>query len=219
MAGGWHTSCHPISKMHIVGEGPGETPSALRCLSYLINNFLTDIKPLAKTSRGALSTLLLLSMSEVFSVPFYALIKLCYAKALERSSLVPGPEVKSSLELTNPTLFTVSYQALPNPRTEPESPCGSCIAGRFFSTAPSGKSQDSCMLPTHDFKEDKEQIWKCLWWKWTWKQWVGWRSKAEVGGQLKRQQLIGTRMVVARVTVWGAGPQETAEAEASEREG
>ena len=41
MAGGWHTSCHPISKMHIVGEGPGETPSALRCLSYLITNFLT----------------------------------------------------------------------------------------------------------------------------------------------------------------------------------
>ena len=37
-AGGWHTSCHPISKMQIVGEGPGETPSALRCLSYLINN-------------------------------------------------------------------------------------------------------------------------------------------------------------------------------------
>ena len=27
--------------MHIVGEGPGETPSALRCLSYLINNFLS----------------------------------------------------------------------------------------------------------------------------------------------------------------------------------
>ena len=52
MAGGWHTSCHPISKMHIVGEGPGETPSALRCLSYLIHSFLTDIKQLAKTSKG-----------------------------------------------------------------------------------------------------------------------------------------------------------------------
>ena len=35
-------------KMHIVGGGPGETPSALRCLSYLINSFLTDIKHLAK---------------------------------------------------------------------------------------------------------------------------------------------------------------------------
>jgi len=43
MAGG-----HPISKMHIVEEGPGETPSALKYLSYLINSFLTDIKQLAK---------------------------------------------------------------------------------------------------------------------------------------------------------------------------
>ena len=39
MAGEWHTSCHPISKMHIVGEGLGETPSVLRCLCYLINSF------------------------------------------------------------------------------------------------------------------------------------------------------------------------------------
>ena len=38
--------------MHIVGEGPGETPSALRCLSYLIKSFLTDIKQLAKASSG-----------------------------------------------------------------------------------------------------------------------------------------------------------------------
>ena len=35
---GWHTS----------GEGPGETPSALRSLSYLISSLLTDIKCLAK---------------------------------------------------------------------------------------------------------------------------------------------------------------------------
>ena len=54
MAGGWHTSYHPISKMHIVGEGPGETLSALRCLSYLINSFLTDIKQLAKTNKGGI---------------------------------------------------------------------------------------------------------------------------------------------------------------------
>ena len=38
--------------MHIVGEGPGETPSALRGLSHLINGFLTDIKQLANTSKG-----------------------------------------------------------------------------------------------------------------------------------------------------------------------
>ena len=48
MAGRCHTSCHPISELHTVGEGPGETPSALRCLSYLTNSFLTDIKHLAK---------------------------------------------------------------------------------------------------------------------------------------------------------------------------
>ena len=42
MAEEWHTPFHPISKMHIVGQRPGETASALRCLSYLINSFLTD---------------------------------------------------------------------------------------------------------------------------------------------------------------------------------
>ena len=52
MVGRWHTLCHSISKMHTVGEGPGETPSALRCLSYLIRSFLTDIKQLAITSKG-----------------------------------------------------------------------------------------------------------------------------------------------------------------------
>ena len=39
------------------------------------------------------------------------LVKLCYTKALEWSSLVPGPEAKSSSsEITNPALFTISYQ-------------------------------------------------------------------------------------------------------------
>ena len=97
--------------MHIVEEGPGETPSALRCLSYLITNFLTNIKQLAKTSRGALSILLLMAMSEAFSVPFRTLRKLFYTKALEWPSLVPGPKAKcSSLEIMNPTLFTISSQ-------------------------------------------------------------------------------------------------------------
>ena len=35
-----------------------------------------------------------MSMSEAFSVPLHTLIKLCYTKALERSSLVPGPKAK-----------------------------------------------------------------------------------------------------------------------------
>ena len=110
MAGGWQPSSHPISKMHIVGEGPGETPSALRCLSYLINSFLTDIKQLAKTSKGGT----LHPPSDVcvrsFLCPLSTLIQLCYTKALEWSSLVPGPKAKpSSSEIMNPTLFTVSY--------------------------------------------------------------------------------------------------------------
>ena len=52
MAGGWHTLCHPISKMHVVGKGPGETPSALRWLSYLINSFLADIKHPVRLAGG-----------------------------------------------------------------------------------------------------------------------------------------------------------------------
>ena len=106
MAGGWHTSCHPISKMHIVGEGPGETPSALRCLSYLINSFLTDIKQLAKTSKGG-----------TISSPFWCLCqKLCLSllyfnknllnKSSERSSLVTRPRLNSCpLEAKNPGVF------------------------------------------------------------------------------------------------------------------
>ena len=58
---------------------------------------------------GALSTLLLTFMSEAFSVSFHTLIKLCYTKALEWSSLVAGPKAKSSSEITNPTSFTLSY--------------------------------------------------------------------------------------------------------------
>ena len=49
-------------------------------------------------------------MSEAFFVPFQC-IKLGYTKALEWSSLVPGPKAKSSSsEITNLTSFTVSYQ-------------------------------------------------------------------------------------------------------------
>ena len=92
------------------GRGAWWNSSALRGLSYLINNFQTDINQLAKLAKGALSIPLLMSMSEYFSVPFYILIKLCYTKALECSSLVPGPEVKSSSsEITNLTPFTISY--------------------------------------------------------------------------------------------------------------
>ena len=47
----------------------------------------------------------------IFLFPFYTLIKLCYTKALELSSLVPGPKAKSSSsEITNWTPFTIIYQ-------------------------------------------------------------------------------------------------------------
>ena len=62
-----------------------------------------------RLARGALSIPLLMSMSEAFYVPFYTLIKLCYTKAIEWSSLVPGPKAKSS-EIVNLTLFTISCQ-------------------------------------------------------------------------------------------------------------
>ena len=35
MAGGWHTSCRPISKMHIVGEEPSERNSVSLEVSLL----------------------------------------------------------------------------------------------------------------------------------------------------------------------------------------
>ena len=55
-----------------------------RLSSSSSNNQLKKyITPLLRLARGALSVTLLMSMSEVFSVPFHTLIKLCYTKALE----------------------------------------------------------------------------------------------------------------------------------------
>ena len=78
MAGGWHTSCHAISKMHIAGEGPGETPSALRCRGW------------GGTLRPSSD------VCQKLSLCLFILIKICYAKILEWSKLVPGPKVKYS---------------------------------------------------------------------------------------------------------------------------
>ena len=71
LGGGWHTLCHHISKVHIVGEGSGETPSALGCLSYLMNSFLTDTKHLAINQQE--STLF---------VPFWCLCQKLYLSLL-----------------------------------------------------------------------------------------------------------------------------------------
>ena len=90
MAEGWHTSYHPISKIHTMGEGPVEIPSALRCLYYLINSFLTDIKQLYKTRKGGTLHPPFWCLCQKLSLSFLTLIKLCYTKALEWSSPVPG---------------------------------------------------------------------------------------------------------------------------------
>ena len=49
-----------------------------------------------------------------FPCPFHSLIKLCYTKALQQSSLVPGPEATPSSEISNLTSFTTSYQNFKN---------------------------------------------------------------------------------------------------------
>ena len=69
-------------------------------------------KALIRLARRALSGPLLMSVSETFSVPFLILIKLCCMKALQWSTMVPGPEAKSSLEVTNLTQFTISYNMM-----------------------------------------------------------------------------------------------------------
>ena len=66
-------------------------------------------KAVIKTGVGAFSVPILMSMSEV-SLSFLTVIKLLPHKSSEDSSLVPGPKAKSSSEITNPTLFTISYQ-------------------------------------------------------------------------------------------------------------
>ena len=77
-------------------------------LIYYNNQLKKYIAPLLRLARGALSIPILMSMLEAFSIPFHILIKLCYTKALEWSSLVPGPKAESSSEIMNLTLFIVS---------------------------------------------------------------------------------------------------------------
>ena len=87
MAGGWHTSCSPISKMHILGEGPGETPSVLRCLIWLtaFSKYKTSDERLAA---GHSFCPILMSLSEAFSFFFFStLTKFYYTKALSNHAL------------------------------------------------------------------------------------------------------------------------------------
>ena len=104
MAGGWPPLCHHISKMHSVGEGPGETPSPLRCISYLINSLLTDIKQLLKLVRWPLFLPPSDEYVGSFVYLFYTLIKLYYQKSSEWSSLIIGPRLNSSLGKQDQTI-------------------------------------------------------------------------------------------------------------------
>ena len=83
-------------------------------LSYCNNQFEKHLNTWLTLARGALSVPLLMSMWKAFSLCFHTLIKFCYTEALEWSSLVPGPEVKSSSWITNPTPFTICSKNLLN---------------------------------------------------------------------------------------------------------
>ena len=75
-----------------VGEGPGETPSALSYPSYLINSFLTDIKQLAKTSKGDTVSAPFWCLCRHFVYFFYTLIKLYYTNSLSDQALPLAPD-------------------------------------------------------------------------------------------------------------------------------
>ena len=113
MVEGWHTWCHPITKVHIVGEGPGEIPSALRCLSYLINSFLTDIKQLAKLAkRGTLHPL-----SDVYVRSFLCPFSYFDKTLLHKSSWVikPGPWSQSQIFFFVDHESNIVHRKLSNP--------------------------------------------------------------------------------------------------------
>ena len=86
---------HPISKVQIVGERSGETPPALRCLSHLLNSFLTDLKHLAITQQGGTRSVPFSCLCQSFPYLCYTLIKLCYTKSSKQSSLVSDSGSKS----------------------------------------------------------------------------------------------------------------------------
>ena len=101
--------------------------------------------------RGAFSVSLLMSMSEVFSV---TLIKLCYTKALEWSSLVPVPEAKSSSETMNPTPFTISYHLGSCPASSGED---KNIKSSTLSAFPVYMFSASCVNEWHSLREASDE--------------------------------------------------------------
>ena len=92
-----------LKNLSLVEERPGETPSALRSLYYLITSSLTDIKRLLKTSRGA------------FSVPFLCLcqklsLSLLYVNKtlLHKNLWVVKPHLWPQIEISPPEVMNPS---------------------------------------------------------------------------------------------------------------
>ena len=107
----WHTSGHSISKTHVVEEEPGETRSALRYLSYLINSFLTNIKHFAKNKQGGILFTPFWCLYQKFSLFLLYFNNILLHKKLQWSSLVSGPRSKSSPpEGANPGIPQSSQQ-------------------------------------------------------------------------------------------------------------
>ena len=89
-----------------VGEGPGETPSALSYPSYLINSFLTDIKQLAKTGKGDTVSAPFWCLCQTLCLFLLHLNKTLLHKLSEWSSLATGTRLNSSSpEAKNPSVF------------------------------------------------------------------------------------------------------------------
>ena len=97
-------------KMQIMGVSLVRYLKLWGCLLIYCNNWLEkNIAPLLSLERGH-SPFSSWCLCQV-SLSLFTLIKLCYTNALAWSTLVPGPEAKSStLEIMHPTLFTVSSQ-------------------------------------------------------------------------------------------------------------
>ena len=71
-----------------------------------------DLVKVCKAFVRLVSGGILCPLSDVYVRSFlcpFSLTNLCYTKPLEWSSLVPGPEAKSSSEIMNSTSFTTSY--------------------------------------------------------------------------------------------------------------
>ena len=128
-----------------VGLGRSLQPWVI-LLIYCNNQLKKYIAPLQRLVRG--HSLMSMSMSEAFSVPFHALIKLCYTKALKWSSLVPGPEAKSSLEIMNLTLSSKPKEQL------------RLGAGRPFSKTSIATDDEEKLCEEADRK--KHQFWRTL---------------------------------------------------------